>query len=268
VLAERLVRGNEGGEQDTVTLFSSALISLLRSVTLVGEADRKMLKAAIKRSSGEDQVRHRVIPAEAIQAYVERLAGLNGEIAEILKEEKEEKHLRKAEMELKKGQNMIEHEAEIYSRPARTWFQSGKEKEKAKELSKRLHDNGGKANKVVDDTKPKRDKFSGLSRKAKRRKMITAEDEELGDQKSLNASIRSAKKAARPAKIGVPERGGLHTAKKKNKSSTKEPRGGGSFESDLSQKSQPREGIRARRDDAVKVGNKGGGNKTKKKGRK
>lgn len=34
-------------------------------------------------------------------------------------------------MELKKGQNMIEHEAEIYSRPARTWFQSGKEKEKA-----------------------------------------------------------------------------------------------------------------------------------------
>jgi ATP-dependent RNA helicase DDX27 len=31
-------------------------------------------------------------------------------------------------MELKKGQNMIEHEAEIYSRPARTWFQTGKEK--------------------------------------------------------------------------------------------------------------------------------------------
>lgn len=31
-------------------------------------------------------------------------------------------------MELKKGENMIEHEAEIYSRPARTWFQTGKEK--------------------------------------------------------------------------------------------------------------------------------------------
>jgi hypothetical protein len=37
-------------------------------------------------------------------------------------------------MELKKGQNMIEHEAEIYSRPARTWFQGGKDKEKAKGL--------------------------------------------------------------------------------------------------------------------------------------
>ena len=34
-------------------------------------------------------------------------------------------------MELKKGQNMIEHESEIFSRPARTWFQTGKEKAKA-----------------------------------------------------------------------------------------------------------------------------------------
>lgn len=34
-------------------------------------------------------------------------------------------------MELQKGQNMINHEDEIYSRPARTWFQSGKEKQKA-----------------------------------------------------------------------------------------------------------------------------------------
>ena len=34
-------------------------------------------------------------------------------------------------MELKKGENMIEHEAEIFSRAARTWFQTGKEKSKA-----------------------------------------------------------------------------------------------------------------------------------------
>ena len=39
--------------------------------------------------------------------------------------------IRQAEMELKKGENMIEHEAEIFSRPARTWFQTGKEKAKA-----------------------------------------------------------------------------------------------------------------------------------------
>jgi len=35
-------------------------------------------------------------------------------------------------MELKKGQNLLEHGDEIYSRPARTWFQSEKEKQRAK----------------------------------------------------------------------------------------------------------------------------------------
>jgi len=37
-------------------------------------------------------------------------------------------------MELKKGENMIEHEAEIYSRPARTWFQTANEKQKSEGL--------------------------------------------------------------------------------------------------------------------------------------
>jgi ATP-dependent RNA helicase DDX27 len=40
--------------------------------------------------------------------------------------------MKQAEMELKKGQNMVEHEAEIFARPARTWFQSEKEKTAAK----------------------------------------------------------------------------------------------------------------------------------------
>jgi ATP-dependent RNA helicase DDX27 len=35
-------------------------------------------------------------------------------------------------MELRKGENMIAHEDEIYARPARTWFQSAREKETAK----------------------------------------------------------------------------------------------------------------------------------------
>lgn len=85
--------------------------------------------------------------------------------------------MRKAEMELKKGQNMIEHEAEIYSRPARTWFQNTKDKQKAEglfrfkdplverdclhsskllELSKEQYINGGKSKPktvAVDDTK-------------------------------------------------------------------------------------------------------------------
>ena len=38
-------------------------------------------------------------------------------------------------MEVKKGQNMLEQEAEIYSRPARTWFQSGKDKQQSEGVS-------------------------------------------------------------------------------------------------------------------------------------
>ena len=46
-----------------------------------------------------------------------------------LQEEREEMELRKAEMEAAKAENMVEHEAEIHARPARTWFQTRREKE-------------------------------------------------------------------------------------------------------------------------------------------
>lgn len=40
--------------------------------------------------------------------------------------------IRRGNMELQKAQNMLEHEDEIKSRPARTWFQSTSEKNAAK----------------------------------------------------------------------------------------------------------------------------------------
>ncbi len=60
------------------------------SISLVGEADRKMLKAAIKQSQS-DQIRHRIIPAEAVTAMAVHLEKFKDEIQEILKEEREEK---------------------------------------------------------------------------------------------------------------------------------------------------------------------------------
>ena len=59
----------------------------------MGEADRKMLKAAIKHSSGEDQVRHRQVPPEVVSRWTQKLDGLKRDITEILQEEKEEKHV-------------------------------------------------------------------------------------------------------------------------------------------------------------------------------
>ena len=54
-----------------------------------------------------------------------------------MQEEREERDLRKAEMEANKAENLIEHETDIYSRPARTWFQTEKQK---KQVAKRTRD--------------------------------------------------------------------------------------------------------------------------------
>lgn len=50
------------------------------------------------------------------------------EIKEILKQEEEEKQLRLTEMEVNKARNLIEHEQEIFSRPKKTWIQTGKKR--------------------------------------------------------------------------------------------------------------------------------------------
>lgn len=63
-------------------------------MTLVGETDRKMLKAAIKHGAGDDKVRHRIVPPEAVSKWVKRLDEMKEEVVEILREEKEEKHVR------------------------------------------------------------------------------------------------------------------------------------------------------------------------------
>ena len=80
------------------------------------------------------------------------------------------------------------------------------------------------------------------------------EDKELGDNKSLNAAIRSAKKSARPAKIGVPDRKDSKSSKKRKVS----VRSGNTFDSDFGQKSKSREGVRSKKGDAVKLGKTGG----------
>lgn len=98
-----------------------------RSVTLVGEADRKLLKTVLKRAPAA-QIRHRLVPTETVVEVGSRLSSLTKEVEEVLKEEKEEKLMRNAEMQMTKGENLIKHRDEIMSRPKRTWFVGEKEK--------------------------------------------------------------------------------------------------------------------------------------------
>lgn len=124
-------------------------------MTLVGEADRKMLKMAIKSSVGA-QVKNRVVAHDVIQRYKTKVESLAPQIKEVLAEEKEERALRNAEMQLKKSENMLKHSDEIYARPARTWFQTEKEKKKAKDVGKQDHKSKfGIGSTDTENTKPK-----------------------------------------------------------------------------------------------------------------
>lgn len=222
-----------------------------RSVTLVGEGDRRLLKTVLKKSP-PSQIKHRLIPHEIVSSIHEKISLLKSDVEEVMSEEKEEKALRQAEMELTKGQNMLEHRDEIMSRPKRTWFQTEKEKEASKNLSAKEYavkvDAAKASEKRKDDRK--HDKWSGLSRKQKRIKMAREEIEAEGGQGAIDAGIRSAKKKERPSELGVMDslklgrnsKAGADKKKKnkKSRSSTaalKVGKKGGGFKRDLTQRS-------------------------------
>ncbi|GAA5845564.1 hypothetical protein JCM3766R1_000783 [Sporobolomyces carnicolor] len=182
-----------------------------RALTLVGESDRKLVKLAMKHAP-QETIKQRTVPTDVVNAVIQELRDMQDEVKEVMREEREEKEFRKGNMELQKAQNLLEHEAEIKSRPARTWFQTETEKKTARNLGTAEHNSKfsqkkGKRPLEEEETlskAPKRTPFSGLSRKEKRRKMAAreeAEDRDEGVSQSIGASIRSIKKAARPSKM-------------------------------------------------------------------
>ncbi|GAO51195.1 hypothetical protein G7K_5306-t1 [Saitoella complicata NRRL Y-17804] len=107
-----------------------------RSVTLAGEADRKVVKAAVKAAETQKmKVGSRTLDNDLVDKLGAKIAGMEDEIEEVMKDEREEKLLRQAEMEIRRGENVMKYEDEIKSRPARTWFTNEKGKKDAKEKS-------------------------------------------------------------------------------------------------------------------------------------
>lgn len=101
-----------------------------RAVSLVGEQDRSILKLALKNS--KDAVKHRIVPAPVIVKFEKSIESLQTTIQEIYQEEKEDKIMSHAEMEMRKAQNRLDFQDEINSRPAKVWFQTELEKKKEK----------------------------------------------------------------------------------------------------------------------------------------
>lgn len=201
-----------------------------RAVTLVGEPDRRLLKTVLKRTPPE-QVKHRLMPSEMVQKLSDTIASLKPEVEQILQEEKEERALRQAEMEVQKGENMMAHQDEIYARPARTWFQSEKAKADARQVSREQQ------NAKVDVSKA-RDRFAGLSRRKKRNKLMREEDAKETNQREIDVAVRAAKRLQRPSSLGArvtskTNKANKNTKKAKMSKALHSSKKGGAFGSDM-----------------------------------
>jgi len=173
------------------------------AVSLAADNRRKMLKEIVKQT--KDTVKSRNIPMDVLEKYFKKIGSIEPDVRAIFKEEAEEKQARIAEMEANKVQNLIRHEDEIYSRPAKTWFQTAKEKQAAKLLGQEeffgkkdlTEEEKQAAEEVVRKEKKKQEKeknkkkdpLRGLSRAKKRKKLMMMEIEQ--ERAERRAAIES-----------------------------------------------------------------------------
>jgi ATP-dependent RNA helicase DDX27 len=95
------------------------------------------VKAAVKAGKAQgSKIVSRQLDADDVDALQAQIDEMDDEIEEIMQEEKEEKQLAHVDMQIKKGENLIQHEAEIKGRPKRTWFESEHDKKKSKQAGR------------------------------------------------------------------------------------------------------------------------------------
>lgn len=157
-----------------------------RALTLAAETDRKVVKAAVKIAKDQGaKIVSRVIEASVVDKLQDEIDEMGDEIGAIMKEEREEKQLAQAEMQLKKGENLIQHEAEIKARPKRTWFATEHEKQKSKQAGRE---------EIREAMKKKGGKLSNKDKKRLDLKSLRAEGQEWRKGKNSEAELKAKAK--------------------------------------------------------------------------
>ncbi|KAF4425274.1 ATP-dependent RNA helicase DRS1 [Fusarium acutatum] len=185
------------------------------ALTLASENDRKVVKAAVKagKAQGAKIVSRQIEAAEvdALQAHIDEM---DDEIEEIMQEEKEEKQLAHVEMQVKKGENLIQHEAEIKGRPRRTWFESEHDKKQSKQAGK------DELNGMREAMKKKTGKLSNKDKKRLDNKQLRAEgggEWRKGKSSEADMKARHKEQAKSRAKGRAAKEGGKDAAPSKPK---------------------------------------------------
>ncbi|KAJ2498422.1 nucleolar DEAD-box protein required for synthesis of 60S ribosomal subunit [Coemansia sp. RSA 1972] len=105
-----------------------------RAITLIGESDRKMLKMAVK-NSAKDKIKQRVVPIDVLNKYRAKVDEVAEQMKSVYADEKQDKMIQDAEMQMSKASNMLKHKTEIQNRPRKTWFQSTKDRKDSKKAA-------------------------------------------------------------------------------------------------------------------------------------
>ncbi|WCJ35081.1 ATP-dependent RNA helicase DRS1 [Euphorbia peplus] len=166
------------------------------AVTFVTDNDRSLLKAIAKRAGSK--LKSRTVAEQSIAKWSQIIEQMEDQVAAVLREEREEIILRKAEMEVTKAENLITHRDEIFARPKRTWFVTEKEKKLVAKASNKNEKGSGnevmsaqQAEELKLKEKRKREREKNMPRK-KRRKLQAAR-EMLEDEEEMEKAKGSGK---------------------------------------------------------------------------
>ena len=85
-----------------------------------------------------NQILSRAIPSAVIAHYLERIASLEGRLNDFMRDERDRIRLEILTRKTETAENLLLHEAEIKSRPARTWFQTKTQKQELREQARGL----------------------------------------------------------------------------------------------------------------------------------
>lgn len=165
-----------------------------RSVSLVGETERKMLKEIVKKA--KTPVKARVIPQEVILKFRDLIEKLEKDVYAVLRLEKEEKEMAHSEAQISSAQKRLTQSADEKQAP-RTWFQTHEERKKER-MTKALQD---------FDLALRGKKKRALFLKQGKKKELTAEERaQFEVLKSQMYAERVAKRDRKPKKArAVPE---------------------------------------------------------------
>eukprot|EP00043_Microstomoeca_roanoka_P026253 m.11118 g.11118 ORF g.11118 m.11118 type:complete len:745 (+) comp6384_c0_seq1:414-2648(+) len=168
-----------------------------RSISLVGEEERKMMRELYK--ANKDAMRNRNVKPEVVEEFKRYIDGLTGDIKEILTQEVQEAEFLKAEMEERRLRNIVIHQEEIMARPAREWFQSKEQKKAAAEMSKREHQ--GEAVKKDDPLAAARRDALVRRLEEKQKENRAKRAPATAEERAQLALVRQAKRERRPKRM-------------------------------------------------------------------